>query len=107
MMVDEFPHELTVKRTETVIDNTVYPPKETTTTTEHTQDGFLDTPNTSEQVKYHNMEVSLSRVLYVPFGADIKHTETFEHKGVKYKFTGDLLDQGGQGEVLSAPVERA
>ena len=104
---DEYPHELTINRTTSVIDNTVYPPKETVTTSEHTVDGFLDTPTSSQQISFHNLNITLDRVLYIPFGTDIIRSDVFFYHDVKYKFKGDLQDQGGQGEVLSAPVERA
>ena len=103
---DEYPHTLKVVRSETVIDKTVYPWKETIKESEHTIQGFMDTPTSSQQINYHNLNITLDRVLYIPFGADITRSDVFFYGDVKYKFKGDLQDQGGQNEVLSAPVER-
>lgn len=105
-MFEEYPHELTIERTERIIDDTVYPPKETVTTDRHKVQGFLDTPSSSEQINYHNLDIRLDRVLYVPFGTDITRSDEFYYGDEKYKFVGDLQDQGGQNEVLSAPVRR-
>ena len=104
---DEFPHELKVIRSETVVDKSVYPWKEVTTESEHMIQGFMDTPTSSQQINYHNLNITLDRVLYIPFGTDITRSDVFFYGDVKYKFKGDLQDQGGQNEVLSAPVERA
>ena len=104
---DEFPHELKVIRSETVVDKSVYQWKEVTTESEHMIQGFMDTPTSSQQINYHNLNITLDRVLYIPFGTDITRSDVFFYGDVKYKFKGDLQDQGGQNEVLSAPVERA
>ena len=103
----EYPHTLKVVRYETVVDKTVYPWKENVTESEHTIQGFMDTPTSSQQINYHNLNITLDRVLYIPFGTDITRSDVFFYGDVKYKFKGDLQDQGGQNEVLSAPVERA
>lgn len=105
-MFEEFPHELTIERTERIIDDIVYPPKETVTTDRHDIQGFMDTPSSSEQINYHNLNIALDRVLYIPYGSDIKRSDVFFYDDVKYEFAGDLQDQGGQNEVLSAPVRR-
>lgn len=103
----EYPHTLKVVRSETVVDKNSYPWKETVIESEHVIQGFMDTPTSSQQLNYHNMQITLDRVLYVPFTADINRSDVFFYGDVKYKFKGDLQDQGGQNEVFSAPVERA
>lgn len=106
MFLEEFPHKLKVVRSETVVDKSVYPWKEVTTESEHMIQGFMDTPTSSQQINYHNLNITLDRVLYIPFGTDLARSDVLFYGDVKYKFKGDLQDQGGQNEVLSAPVER-
>lgn len=106
MYMSEFPHYLTVERKERITDNTVYPPQEIVETSTHTLQGFMDTPNTSQQLNYHNMQITLNRILFLPYGSDITRSDVFFYDGVKYEFSGDLQDQGGQHEVLNAPVRR-
>lgn len=101
-----YTHNITVTRSSTTIDKSVYPPKETTTSITHDLTGFMDTPTTSEQLKYKNMEKELSRQLYLPYGADIKATDTVTFENVKYRIIGDLEDQGGQHEVIKIPLSR-
>lgn len=104
---EEYPHELTVVRSEKIVDKTSYPWKETVIESKQTIQGFMDTPTSSQQINYHSLNITLDRVLFVPFGTNIKRSDVFFYGDVKYKFKGDLQDQGGQNEVLSAPVERA
>lgn len=102
----EFPHNITVERTERIVDDTVYPPKEVVNTSTHDLKAFMDTPSTSQQANYHSLDIRLDRVLYVPYGADITRLDVFIYDGERYEFVGDLQDQGGQHEIVSAPVRR-
>ena len=67
---------------------------------------FMDTPNSSQQINYHNLDIRLDRVLYVPFNSDIQRSDVFIYDNEKYEFVGDLQDQGGQHIVWNAPVRR-
>ena len=102
----EYPHVITVNRTERIVDDSSYPPKEVVNTTTHTLNAFMDTPNSSQQINYHNLDIRLDRVLYLPFGGDIQRTDVFIYDNEKYEFVGDLQDQGGQHIVWNAPVRR-
>ncbi|STY76141.1 Uncharacterised protein [Macrococcoides caseolyticum] len=101
-----YTHNITVTRSSTTIDKSVYPPKETTVSTTRDLTGFMDTPSTSEELKYKNMGKDLSRQLYLPYGSDIKSTDTVTFENVKYRIIGDLEDQGGQHEVIKIPLSR-
>lgn len=101
-----YTHNITVTRSSTTIDKSVYPPKETTTSITHDLTGFMDTPETSEKESYKNMEKTLSRQLYLPYGSDIKSTDTVTFENVKYRIIGDIEDQGGQHEVIKIPLNR-
>ncbi|WP_414052888.1 phage head closure protein [Macrococcus animalis] len=101
-----YTHNITITRSTTTLDKTVYPPKETTVSTTHDLTGFMDTPSTSEQLKYKNMQKDLSRQLYLPYDSDIKSTDTVTFESVRYRIIGDIEDQGGQHEVIKIPLTR-
>lgn len=103
---EEYPHMITVIRTERIVDDSVYPPKEVSDESQRIILGFMDTPNSSQQINYHNLDIRLDRVLYVPFGSDIQRSDVFIYDNEKYEFVGDLQDQGGQHIVWNAPVRR-
>ena len=103
---EEYPHVITVNRTERIVDDSSYPPKEVVNTSTHDLKAFMDTPSTSQQANYHSLDIRLDRVLYVPYGADITRLDVFIYDGERYEFVGDLQDQGGQHEIVSAPVRR-
>lgn len=105
MFTEEYPHDIEVIR-RTVEKEGEYPYNETITETRHLLDVFLDTPNSSQQINYHNLNIRLDRVLYVPFGADILRTDVFVYDNETYECVGDLQDQGGQHIVWNAPVRR-
>lgn len=106
MFLEEYPHEVTVARTERIVDNTVYPTINSETTTEHGLKAFLDTPTTSERLTYHNLNVTLDRNLYAPFGADILRTDVIFYGDEQYEIVGDGEDQGGQHEVWKFALQR-
>ena len=107
MFLEEFPHVITVERKEAAVDHTAYPPKEVTKVSTETMKGFMDTPTTSQLADFKAIGVELSRILFVPYKADIKRTDIIIFDGVKYKLNGDLEDQGGQHEVYRVPLKRA
>lgn len=104
MFIEEFPHDIDIitrvvtetgsyPNYEEVVQETVVPVK-----------GFMDTPSTSERLVYHNMEVSLDRVLYLPFHIELKHTDVIFHDGIEYELKGKPQDQGGQNLINSIPL---
>ena len=103
---EEYPHVITVNRTERAVDDSSYPPKEVVNTTTHTLTAFMDTPNSSQRINYHNLDIRLDRVLYLPFSSDIQRSDVFIYDEETYEFVGDLQDQGGQHIVWNAPVRR-
>ena len=103
---EEYPHVITVNRTERIVDDSSYPPKEVVNTTTHKLNAFMDTPNSSQQINYHNLDIRLDRVLYVPFGSDIQKSDSLYFRGTKYEIVGDIQNQGGQDLVVSIPVRR-
>ncbi len=43
--------------------------------------GFMDTPTTSEQLKFHQMSQEYDRNLYVPYDLPIAKNNLFEYEG--------------------------
>lgn len=107
MFLEEFPHTIEVERKTVVVDHDSYPPKEVVNVSSETMKAFMDTPSTSQLVDFKAIGVELSRMLFVPYGADIKRTDIIIYDDVKYKLNGDLEDQGGQHEVYRVPLKRA
>ncbi|KIJ86249.1 phage head-tail adapter protein [Staphylococcus saprophyticus] len=62
--------------------------------------GFMDTPSTSEQLKFYQMDVSFDRNLYTPFHFPIDRESIFKFEGKLYEVIGEPTDQGGMHEVL-------
>ncbi|WP_053015749.1 phage head closure protein, partial [Staphylococcus aureus] len=61
--------------------------------------GFMDTPTTSEQLKFHQMSQEYDRNLYVPYDLPIAKNNLFEYEGRIFSIVGDSVDQGGQHEI--------
>lgn len=102
---DEYPHDVEVIR-RTVVKEGEYPYTENVTEVRHKLKAFMDTPSSSQQINYHNLNIRLDRVLYLPFGSDIQRSDVFVYDNETYEFVGDLQDQGGQHIVWNAPVRR-
>lgn len=74
--------------------------------------GFLDTPSTDEQLKYHHRNQTLDRMLYYTFGAamipagariNYKHPKTGATE--LYEVIGKPSDQGGQGRYMQLALK--
>lgn len=61
--------------------------------------GFMDTPNTSEQLKFYQMEISFDRNLYTPYHIPINQESIFKFEDKLYEVIGEPSDQGGMHEV--------
>ena len=59
----------------------------------------MDTPTSSEQLKFHQMNQSYDRNLYTPYSLPITNTNLFKYNGKTYEVVGDPVDQGGQQEI--------
>lgn len=62
--------------------------------------GFMDTPSTSEQLKFYQMNTSYDCNLYTPFHIPIDRESIFKFEGKTYEVIGEPTDQGGMHEVL-------
>ncbi|MGW7900178.1 phage head closure protein [Staphylococcus shinii] len=61
--------------------------------------GFMDTPSTSEQLKFYQMDLSYDRNLYTPYHIPINRESLFKFEGKTYEVIGEPTDQGGMHEV--------
>lgn len=61
--------------------------------------GFMDTPTTSESLKFHQMSQEYDRNLYVPYQLPISKNTLFKYEGRIYGIVGEPVDQGGQHEI--------
>lgn len=61
--------------------------------------GFMDTPTTSEQLKFHQMSQDYERNLYVPYDLPITNNTLFNYEGRIFGIVGEPVDQGGQHEI--------
>lgn len=62
--------------------------------------GFMDTPSTSEQLKFYQMDTSYDRNLYTPYYIQINRESIFKFEGKLFETVGEPTDQGGMHEVL-------
>lgn len=93
---DEFPHDISIGNIKKVGD---YPIIQERYVSEGTIKGFMDTPTTSEQLKYHQMSQEYDRNLYVPYDLPISNSNLFEYEGRIFGIVGEPVDQGGQHEI--------
>ncbi|PTF49656.1 phage head closure protein [Staphylococcus chromogenes] len=93
---DEYPHTITkVKKTKVnSYPNPIVNYEEVTTF-----NGFMDTPTTSETLKYHQMGKSFDRNLYTRYDIPINTEDYFKYEGRIYQIIGYPVDQGGMHEV--------
>lgn len=61
--------------------------------------GFMDTPSTSEQLKFYQMNASYDRNLYTPYHISIDRESIFKFEDKTYEVIGEPTDQGGMHEV--------
>lgn len=62
--------------------------------------GFMDTPSTSEQLKFYQMNASYDRNLYTSYHIPIDRESIFKFEGKTYEVIGEPTDQGVMHEVL-------
>ncbi|PTE43374.1 phage head closure protein [Staphylococcus equorum] len=93
---DEFPHEIKIGTLELVGN---YPNQKQEFISTDTINGFMDTPSTSEQLKFYQMDATYDRNLYTPYHTTITRKSFFEFEGKVYESIGEPCDQGGMHEV--------
>ena len=94
--LDEFPHTIELGSREVVGE---YPREQERFKSEKTLQGFMDTPTSSEQLKFHQMNQSYDRNLYTPYSLPITNKNLFKYNGKTYEVVGEPVDQGGQQEI--------
>ena len=87
---DEFPHAISKGRIEVIGD---FKFKKSATRAKNYK-GFMDTPTTSEQLKYHQMSSEYDRNLYVPYDLPINDNDYFKYEGKIFGIVGEPVDQG-------------
>lgn len=60
---------------------------------------FMDTPSSSEILRFHQMEVTLDLSMYLPYMYKVNRLNRFRYEGQVYEAVSDLQDQGGQHEI--------
>lgn len=94
--LNEFPHEIEIGSFELVGKR----PNQTREFVSITKiNGFMDTPSTSEQIKFYQMDVSYDRSLYTPYHIPITRESIFKFEGKTYEVVGEASDQGGMREI--------
>lgn len=93
---DEFPHVIQMGIREVVGD---YQRQKERFKSENTIKGFMDTPTSSEQLKYYQMSQDYDRNLYTPYNIPITTKTLFKYQGKTYEVVGEPVDQGGQNEI--------
>lgn len=75
--------------------------------------GFLDTPNTDEQLKYHQRNETLDRFLFYAFGAAtipktarLRYTHPKTNTVELYELIGKPSDQGGQHRYMRQALKQ-
>lgn len=61
--------------------------------------GFMDTPTTSETLKFHQMNKTFDRNLYTRYELPINKEDIFKYEDRIYQVVGYPVDQGGMHEV--------
>lgn len=93
---DEFPHHIAMGSRELVGE---YRYEKERFKSEQVIRGFMDTPNSSEQLKFYQMDNSYDRNLYTPYSVPITKKTLFKYQGKTYEVVGEPEDQGGQQEI--------
>lgn len=103
MILDQFPHEISIITRKKVRSGS-YPYTEEIIETVVSVDGFMDTPSTNESLRFHQMELSVSRFLYVPYEVQPQRTDIIMYDAQEYEIIGAPEDQGGQHEINRIPL---
>lgn len=94
--LNEFPHEIEIGSFKLVGKR----PNQTREFVSITKiNGFMDTPSTSEQLKFYQMDASYDRNLYTPYHIPITRESIFKFEGKTYEVVGAPSDQGGMHEI--------
>ncbi|AAX91684.1 TPA: phage head closure protein [Staphylococcus aureus] len=93
---DEFPHTIEIGEVEVV---GTYPKEYERFKSNETIKGFMDTPTSSETLKFHQMSKDFDRNLYTPYHIPITNKTLFNYEGKTYEVVGEPVDQGGQHEI--------
>ncbi|MBG3873537.1 phage head closure protein [Staphylococcus sp. mip270_02] len=94
--LNEFPHVIEIGNFE-VVGKRPNQTKEFISVTKI--NGFMDTPSTSEQLKFYQMDASYDRNLYTPYHIPINRESIFKFEDKLYETVGEPTDQGGMNEV--------
>lgn len=93
---DEYPHTIEVGKMQLVGK---YPNQRKDFVPERQMQGFMDTPTTSETLKFHQMNKTFDRNLYTRYELLINKDDVFKYEGRIYQVVGYPVDQGGMHEV--------
>ncbi|AMY05230.1 phage head-tail adapter protein [Staphylococcus condimenti] len=93
---DEYPHTIEVGKMQLVGK---YPNQRKDFVPERQMQGFMDTPTTSETLKFHQMNKTFDRNLYTRYELPINKDDVFKYEGRIYQVVGYPVDQGGMHEV--------
>ncbi|UXR86177.1 phage head closure protein [Staphylococcus felis] len=93
---NEYPHKIEIGRM-TLVGK--YPKQKREYVREREIFGFMDTPTTSETLKFHQMNKSFDRNLYTRYELPITNENIFKYEGRIYQVVGYPVDQGGMHEV--------
>ncbi len=94
---DEYPHTVELGFIEKVGQ---YPNIQERFISEKPIQAFMDTPTTSETLKFHQMERSVDVNMYTPYLTKFNPKKAyFRYNGKVYQCVGDLENQGGMNEV--------
>ncbi|WP_078101966.1 phage head-tail adapter protein, partial [Staphylococcus aureus] len=74
---DEFPHTISIGSIKKVGE---YPIIQERFVSDKTIKGFMDTPTTSEQLKFHQMSQEYDRNLYTPHHIPVSYTHLRAHE---------------------------
>lgn len=93
------------KTTQIKRDTTSYPPKPVYKTEIINLKGFMDTPNTTEELEYSKLGVVVTRVLFTETPTPrIESKDVIIYQGRRYDVVGEMEDQGGQGLYFRTPL---
>ncbi|RDK18069.1 phage head-tail adapter protein [Staphylococcus aureus] len=93
---DEFPHTIEIGEVEVT---GTFPKEYERFKSNETIKGLMDTPTSSETLKFHQMSKDFDRNLYTPYHIPITNKTLFNYEGKTYEVVGEPVDQGGQHEI--------
>lgn len=93
---NEYPHTIDVGKMQLVGK---YPNQRKELVIDRKIQGFMDTPTTSETLKFHQMNKTFDRNLYTRYEVPINKEDIFKYEGRIYQVVGYPVDQGGMHEV--------